>query len=94
MTSNQIFQTRQGKPACVADNDPAFGRIVKTNGESKFQSKTLILATEDDLQDGWTHASGTERRPFASAHTQRAVRSFPPSTTPRAFSGLSNRFSD
>ena len=53
--------TRPGSPtprAMVADNDLALGRIVERLTKSPFWSKTLILVTEDDAQDGLDHVDG------------------------------------
>jgi YVTN family beta-propeller protein len=50
--------TRRGYPtpqAMMADNDLALGRIVEAVGRSRFWQDTLILAVEDDAQDGPDH---------------------------------------
>lgn len=69
--------TRPGSPtpaACVADNDLAFGRIVEAVSKSRFWKDTLILAIEDDPQDGWDHVSGYRTTAFCiSAYTKRGA---------------------
>ncbi len=53
--------TRPGSPtprAMVADDDLALGRIVEAVSKSRFWSKSLILAVEDDAQDGFDHVDG------------------------------------
>src|SRR6185503_3994963 len=53
--------TRAGSPtprAMVADDDLALGRIVEGISKSRFWSKTLILVTEDDAQNGVDHVDG------------------------------------
>ena len=53
--------TRPGSPtprAMVADDDLALGRIVEAVSKSKFWSTSLILAVEDDAQDGTDHVDG------------------------------------
>ncbi|HEV2356906.1 MAG TPA: bifunctional YncE family protein/alkaline phosphatase family protein [bacterium] len=50
--------TRRGYPtpqAMVADNDLALGRLVEAVGRSRFWKDTLIIAVEDDAQDGPDH---------------------------------------
>ena len=50
--------TRRGYPtpqAMVADNDLALGRLVEAVGRSPFWKDTLIIAVEDDAQDGPDH---------------------------------------
>lgn len=42
----------------VADNDLALGRIVEGLSKSKFWENSLIIAVEDDAQDGVDHISG------------------------------------
>jgi len=42
----------------VADNDLALGRIVEGVSKSKFWEESLIIAVEDDAQDGVDHISG------------------------------------
>jgi hypothetical protein len=42
----------------VADNDLALGRIVEGVSKSKFWENSLIIAVEDDAQDGVDHISG------------------------------------
>ena len=42
----------------VADNDLALGRIVEGVSTSKFWESSLVLAVEDDAQDGVDHISG------------------------------------
>ncbi|MBZ5585325.1 MAG: hypothetical protein LAQ30_24610 [Acidobacteriia bacterium] len=53
--------TRPGSPtpkAMVADDDLALGRIVEAISKSRIWSKSLILVTEDDAQDGVDHVDG------------------------------------
>jgi hypothetical protein len=53
--------TSPGSPvpkAMVADNDLALGRIVEGISRSRFRPKSLILAVEDDAQDGLDHVDG------------------------------------
>ncbi len=50
--------TKPGEPtpkAMVADNDYAFGRLVEAVSHSTFWKDTVILATEDDAQNGPDH---------------------------------------
>jgi hypothetical protein len=50
--------TRNGYPtpqAMMADNDLALGRLVEAVARSRFGRDTLILAVEDDAQDGPDH---------------------------------------
>ena len=42
----------------VADNDLALGRIVEGVSKSKFWEQSLVIAVEDDAQDGVDHISG------------------------------------
>jgi hypothetical protein len=42
----------------VADDDLALGRIVERVSKSRFWGKSLILAVEDDAQDGLDHVDG------------------------------------
>jgi DNA-binding beta-propeller fold protein YncE len=69
--------TTPGTPtpsACVADNDLAFGRIVEALSKSRFWPKTLILAIEDDPQDGWDHVSGYRTTAYCiSPYTRRGA---------------------
>ncbi len=61
LDSDHTNGTRPGSPtprAMVADDDLALGRIVEGISKSKFWSKTLILVTEDDAQDGLDHIDG------------------------------------
>lgn len=44
--------------AMVADDDLALGRVVEAVSKSRFWAKTLILAVEDDAQDGFDHVDG------------------------------------
>lgn len=44
--------------AMVADNDLALGRIVTRLSHSSFWPNMLVLATEDDAQDGLDHVDG------------------------------------
>ena len=60
--------TRPGSPtprAMVADNDLALGRIVEGLSKSRFWPNMLVLAVEDDAQDGVDHVDG--RRTVALA---------------------------
>ncbi|MBI3665363.1 MAG: bifunctional YncE family protein/alkaline phosphatase family protein [Acidobacteria bacterium] len=53
--------TRPGSPtprAMVADNDLALGRMVEAISKSSFWPRSLILAVEDDAQDGLDHVDG------------------------------------
>ena len=53
--------TSPGSPtprAMVADNDLALGRVVEAVSRSKFWTKTCILVTEDDPQNGFDHVDG------------------------------------
>ena len=69
--------TSPGTPtpaACVADNDLAFGRIVEAISKSRFWKDTLILAIEDDPQNGWDHVSGYRTTAFCiSPYTRRGA---------------------
>lgn len=69
--------TSPGTPtpsACVADNDLAFGRIIEALSKSRFWPKTLILAIEDDPQDGWDHVSGYRTTAYCiSPYTRRGA---------------------
>ena len=69
--------TKAGTPtpaACVADNDLAFGRIVEAISKSRFWKETLILAIEDDPQNGWDHVSGYRTTAFCiSPYTKRGA---------------------
>jgi hypothetical protein len=61
LNNNHTNGTRPGSPtprAMVADNDLALGRVVERLSKSPFWSKTLILVTEDDPQDGLDHVDG------------------------------------
>jgi len=44
--------------AMVADNDLALGMVVEAVSRSKFWSKTCIVVTEDDPQNGFDHVDG------------------------------------
>jgi len=53
--------TRAGMPtprAAVADNDLAFGQIVEALSHSSFWKEMVIIAIEDDPQNGFDHVSG------------------------------------
>jgi YVTN family beta-propeller protein len=53
--------TTPGAPSpnsMMADNDLALGRVVEGISKSRFWSKSLILAVEDDAQDGLDHVDG------------------------------------
>jgi YVTN family beta-propeller protein len=53
--------TRPDSPtprAMVADNDLALGMVVEAVSKSKFWSKTCIVVTEDDPQNGFDHVDG------------------------------------
>lgn len=61
MTSDHTEGRRPGAPrpaSMVADNDLALGRIVEGISHSKFWQDSLVLAVEDDAQDGIDHISG------------------------------------
>ena len=58
--------------AQVADNDLAFGRVVEALSQSKYWADTVLLAIEDDPQNGWDHVSGYRTTCYvASAYTRR-----------------------
>lgn len=53
--------TKSGMPtprAAVADNDLAFGQIVEAFSHSSFWKEMVIMAIEDDPQNGFDHVSG------------------------------------
>jgi len=53
--------TKAGMPtprAAVADNDLAFGQIVEALSHSSFWKEMVIIAIEDDPQNGFDHVSG------------------------------------
>lgn len=53
--------TKPGMPtprASVADNDLAFGQIVEAFSHSSFWKEMVIMAIEDDPQNGFDHVSG------------------------------------
>ncbi len=53
--------TKPGMPtprAAVADNDLAFGQIVEAFSHSSFWKEMVIMAIEDDPQNGFDHISG------------------------------------
>ena len=53
--------TRESSPtprAMVADNDLALGQLVDAVSHSRFWSKTCIVVTEDDPQNGFDHVDG------------------------------------
>lgn len=53
--------TKAGRPtprASVTDNDLAFGRIVEAFSHSSFWKEMVIMAIEDDPQNGFDHVSG------------------------------------
>jgi YVTN family beta-propeller protein len=61
MTSDHTQGTSPGSPiprAMVADNDLALGRMVEGISKSRFWPDSLILAVEDDAQDGFDHVDG------------------------------------
>jgi YVTN family beta-propeller protein len=61
MTSDHTMGTDPNAPtpnAMLADNDLALGRIVDVVSHSRFWSSTLILAVEDDSQNGVDHVDG------------------------------------
>lgn len=66
--------TKPGTPtprAMVADNDYAFGRLVEAVSHSKFWKDTVILATEDDAQNGPDHVDAHRTLAWAiSPYTQ------------------------
>jgi YVTN family beta-propeller protein len=68
LTSDHTNGTRPGSPtprAMVADGDLALGRIVEGISRSRLWPKSLVLAVEDDAQDGVDHVDG--RRTVALA---------------------------
>lgn len=69
--------TSRGSPtpaACMADNDLAFGRIVDAISHSRFWKETVILAIEDDPQNGWDHVSGYRTTAYCiSPYTKRGA---------------------
>jgi YVTN family beta-propeller protein len=69
--------TRPGYPtpqAMVADNDLALGRIVEAVGHSRFWKETLVVATEDDAQDGPDHVDAHRTIALlAGAYVRRGV---------------------
>ncbi len=66
--------TKPGMPtpkAMVADNDYAFGRLVDAVSHSAFWKDTVILATEDDAQNGPDHVDAHRTIAWAiSPYTQ------------------------
>jgi len=59
--NDHTMGTRPGFPtprAMVADNDLALGRIVDAISKTQYWPKSLILAVEDDAQDGVDHVDG------------------------------------
>ncbi len=61
LESDHTNGTRPDSPtprAMVADNDLALGRVVEGMSKSKFWATRLILAVEDDAQDGVDHVDG------------------------------------
>ncbi len=75
LNSDHTSGTRPGSPtprAMVADNDLALGRIVEALSKSRFWPHMLILAVEDDAQDGVDHVDG--RRTVALAIGPRVRR--------------------
>lgn len=69
--------TRAGKPtprAAVADNDLAFGQIVEAFSHSRFWPEMVILAIEDDPQNGFDHVSGYRTTAYlAGPYVKRGV---------------------
>jgi hypothetical protein len=68
MTSDHTMGRNPAAPrpaSMVADNDLALGRIVEGISHSRLWENSLILAVEDDAQDGVDHISG--RRTIALA---------------------------
>ncbi|MBI1318310.1 MAG: phosphoesterase [Candidatus Hydrogenedens sp.] len=67
--------TSEGMPtprAHMADNDLALGRIVEAISHSDYWKDTLIIANEDDPQDGFDHVDGHRSLCLvASAYTKR-----------------------
>lgn len=60
--------------AMVADNDLAFGRMVEGISKSRFWRQSLILAVEDDAQDGVDHVDGKRTVALAiGPHIRRAA---------------------
>jgi len=65
---------RPGSPtprAMVADDDLALGRMVEAISKSRFWSKSLILAVEDDAQNGLDHVDGHRTVALAIGPTVR-----------------------
>jgi len=59
-------------PACMADNDLAFGQIVEALSHSRFWKDMVIFGIEDDPQNGWDHVSGYRTVAFcASPYARR-----------------------
>jgi Phosphoesterase family len=61
LPANHTNGTRPDSPtprAMVADNDLALGMVVEAVSKSKFWSKTCIVVTEDDPQNGFDHVDG------------------------------------
>jgi YVTN family beta-propeller protein len=77
LNSDHTNGTRPGSPtprAMVADDDLALGRIVEAVSKSKFWPKSLILAVEDDAQDGIDHVDGHRTVALAiGPHVRRAA---------------------
>lgn len=74
MTSDHTMGRSPGAPrprSMVADNDYALGQIVEAISKSRFWSKSLILAVEDDAQDGVDHVSGRRTVALAVGPTVR-----------------------
>jgi hypothetical protein len=60
--------------AHVADNDLAFGQIVEAVSHSRFWKDTVILAIEDDPQNGWDHVSAFRTTAYVvSPYTKRGA---------------------
>jgi YVTN family beta-propeller protein len=61
LNNDHTAGTRPGFPtprAMVADNDLALGRIVDAISKTRYWPESLILAVEDDAQDGLDHVDG------------------------------------
>jgi len=69
--------TRPGYPtpqAMVADNDLALGRLVEAVSHSRFWKDTLVVAVEDDAQDGPDHVDAHRTVALlAGAYVRRGI---------------------
>ncbi|MDX1983028.1 MAG: bifunctional YncE family protein/alkaline phosphatase family protein [Bryobacteraceae bacterium] len=74
LTSDHTMGRNPSAPrprSMVADNDLALGEIVEGITHSRFWPNSLILAVEDDAQDGVDHVSGRRTLALAIAPTIR-----------------------